>query len=103
VLILRVTDEGAVRVSKHEFANLTIKYEVPRWLRDNLGKIETNHQLQNKESEELYKAGKISSDDLRISLEIDQAEAEEWVNFRQWVLENASQDDDSADDASSPQ
>jgi hypothetical protein len=98
VLVLIVADEGAVRVSKHEFANVTIKYEVPKWLWDNLGEIETVHLLRNRESQELYKAGKMSSDDLRISREVDQADAQEWANFRQWVVENASHEGDSASD-----
>jgi hypothetical protein len=102
VLVLEVNDEGAVRVSKHEFSNVTINYAVPKWLWDNLGEIETVHLQQDRESEELHKAGKINSDDLRIEIENNQAVAKEWTNFRQWVLENASHEGDPANDTPSP-
>jgi len=101
-LVLKVNDEGAIRISRHEFANVAINYVVPKWLWDNLGKIETDHLQQNRESEELYKSGKMSSDDLRISLQINQDSADEWTKFRQWVSENASHENDSATDTSNP-
>lgn len=100
VLILELNDEGGVRVSKREFANVTINYVVPKWLWENLGKIETVRLQRNRESEELYKIGKISSDDLRTSLKIEQAYAEDWTNFRKWVLENASHEGDPINDTS---
>lgn len=101
-MVLRLTDEGAVRVSKHEFANVTVKYVLPKWLWDNLGKIEADRLQRNRESEELYKAGKSSNDDRRISLATNQMVAEEWTTFRQWALENASPEGESASDTSSP-
>jgi hypothetical protein len=103
VLVLELNDEGAVKVSKHEFANVTINYVVPKSLWDNLGKIETVRLQEDRESEELHKAGKMSSDDLRISLQINQAVAEGWTNFRQWVLENASYERGPVNDTPKPQ
>ena len=100
-VVLEVADVGAVRVSKHESANVTINYTVPKWLWDNLGTIESVRLKKNRESEELHKAGKISSDDLRVSLENNQAVAKEWTNFRSWVLENAPFERDPTTDAPS--
>jgi hypothetical protein len=96
LLVLQVNDEGAVRVSKHEFASVTINYMIPKRLWDNLGKIETVRLQQDRESEELHKAGKMSSDDLRVALKDNQAFTEERTNFRQWVLQNASYEGDPA-------
>jgi hypothetical protein len=102
-LVLKVNDEGAVKISRHELANVAINYVVPKWLSDNLGKIETDHLQQNKESEELYKSGKMTADDLRIELQTHQDSAEEWTKFRQWVSENASHESDSATVTPNPQ
>jgi hypothetical protein len=101
-LVLKVNDEGAVRISRHELANVAINYVVPKWLWDNLGKIETDHLQQNRESEELYKSGKMSSDDLRTSLQMNQYSGEGLTKFRQWVSENASHESDSATDTPNP-
>jgi hypothetical protein len=102
VLVLKVADVGEVRVSKHEFADVTINYVVPKWLLDNLSNIETDRVQQDKEAEEIHKAGKMSSDDLRISLQINQAYAKELTNSRQWILENASLERDPANDPLGP-
>ena len=101
-LVLKVNDEGAVRISRHDLANVAINYVVPKLLWEKLGKIEADHLRQDKESEELYKSGKMSSDDLRTSLQLNQHSAEEWTKFRQWVLENASHESDSATDTPNP-
>jgi len=102
MLTLEVNGEGVVRVSKREFANVAINYVVPKSLWDNLGKIEADRLQKNTESGELYQAGKSSRDDLRVELELNRAGPEEWTNFRQWVLENASHEHDSANDTPSP-
>jgi hypothetical protein len=102
VLVLKVDAVGEVRVSKHEFANVTINYVVTKWLWDRFGDIEAYRRQRDREAEELYKAGKASSDDLRIYLQADQGVAEEWTNFRQWVLENASHERVPAPDTPAP-
>jgi hypothetical protein len=95
-LVLEVNDEGAVKISKHEFADVNINYVIPKWLWDSLGKIETVRLQRDKELEELHRAGKISSDDLRTELKDNQTSDEERMNFRQWVLQNASDEGDPA-------
>ena len=102
VLVLKIADIGVVRVSKHEFEGVTINYVVPKWLLDNLSHIETDRLQGDREDEKLHKAGKSSSDDLRISLQINQAYAKELTNFRQWILENASLERDPANDTPGP-
>jgi len=102
VLELEINSEGIVRVSKHEFANVTINYVIPNSLWDDLGKIEADRLQHDRESEELYQAGKSSRDDLRIELQLHRAGAEEWTNFRQWVLENASHERDPANNPPFP-
>ena len=89
-LILKVADFGAVRTSRHQFENMRIKYVVPKWIWDRLGQAETYHAQQDKDSMELFKAGKMSGHDLRISLETNQGVADEMRQFRKWVVENAS-------------
>jgi hypothetical protein len=102
VMVLKLNEVGAVRVSKHEFADVTINYVVPKWMWDKLGKIETDRLRQDTKAEELHKAGKMSSDMLRTELQINQNFAEEWTRFRQWVSENASHDSDPANGTPSP-
>jgi len=89
-LVIEVNGEGVVKVSRHEFASVAINYMIPKGLRDNLDKIETDRLQKNRESEELYKSGKMSIDDLRVSLQVERDSAEEWTKFRQWASENAS-------------
>jgi hypothetical protein len=101
-LVLKANDEGAVRSSRHELANVAINYVVPKLLWEDLGKIETDHLRQDRESEELYRSGKMSSDDLRTSLQLNQYSAGEWTKFRQWVSENASHESDSTTDMPNP-
>jgi hypothetical protein len=50
---------------------------------DSLRAIESDHIRDDSQAEELFKAGKMSHDDLRISLQINQAVAEERAAFRQ--------------------
>ena len=93
-LKLELNDEGTVSVCKHEVADIKIKYVVPKWMWDSLGAIESDHVRDDRQSEELFKAGKMSQDDLRVSLQTIQAVAEERATFRQWVLDNATVDVD---------
>ena len=102
VLVLKVADIGEVRVSKHEFADVTINYVVPKWLLDNLSHIEADRLQQDREAAELHKAGKMSSEDLRTSLQAEQAYAKELTDARQWALENATVERDPANDTPGP-
>ncbi|MFZ0960466.1 MAG: hypothetical protein WAO35_06135 [Terriglobia bacterium] len=102
VLLVKVADAGAVRVSKHELTDVKINYVVPKWLWDRFGEIESIYLQQDREAEELHKAGKMSSDDLRLSLQSTRAVVEEWTHFRQWALENASLERDPANDTPGP-
>jgi len=87
---LKIADFGAVRTSKHQFENIRIKYVVPWWIWDRLGEAEADHAQEDRDSMELFRAGKMSGHDLRISLETHQGVADEMRQFRQWVVENAS-------------
>jgi hypothetical protein len=102
VMVLKLNEVGSVRVSKHELANVTINYVVPKWMWDKFGKIETDLLRQDTEAEELHKAGKMSSDMLRTELQMNQNSAEGWTKFRQWVSENASHESDPANDTPNP-
>jgi hypothetical protein len=91
---LNVMEEGTVTTSKHEAANIRFKYVVPKWIWDSLRAIETDRLQRDRDDEELFKAGKCSGDDLRISLETNEAVAEDRTKFRQWVLDNATVEGD---------
>lgn len=89
-LTLKLAGEGTVRTGKHEVGHVSIKYVVPKWLWDRSGEAEDYRGERDKEDGELYKAGKSTKDDLRISLKINQDVAQQWENFRKWVAENAA-------------
>ena len=87
---LKIADFGAVRTSKHQVENIRIKYVVPKWMWDRLGETETYHAQEDRDSKELFKAGKISGDDLRILLDSHQRVADEMRQSRKWVADNAT-------------
>ncbi len=89
-LRLELKEEGSVRTSKHDVEGIRIKYVVPKWIWDSLGKIQSDRLRQDRESEELVESGKMTDADLRISLQAHAAAAEERATFRQWVLRNAT-------------
>jgi hypothetical protein len=92
-LVLRVNDIGEVQISKHEVGDVRIRYTVPKWIWNNLGTIETDRLNSERESQDLYKAGKLSKDDLRASIGTEDAVARERANFREWVIANATVED----------
>jgi hypothetical protein len=92
-LVLKVNDIGAVQVSKHEAGDVRISYTVPRWIWDRLGTIEADRLHSERESQDLYKAGKLSKEDLRASIGTEDVVAEEQAKFRQWVIANATVED----------
>jgi hypothetical protein len=89
-LRLELKEEGAIRTSKHEVENIRIEYVVPKWIWDSLGSIESDRLRDDRQSKELFNAGKISSNDLRVSLELTAAVAQQRTKFREWVLANAT-------------
>ena len=92
-LALRVNDIGEVQVAKRQVGDVRISYTVPRWIWDRLGTFETDRLREERQSQDLYKSGKISEEDLRGSIAVENAVAEEHAKFRQWVLANATVDD----------
>ena len=92
-LRLRVNDIGEIQVSKHEVRDVRISYTVPKWIWDRLGTFETDRLRSERESQDLFKSGKLSKDDLRASIATEDAVAEEHAKFRQWVIANATVDD----------
>ena len=89
-LVLVVKDIGEVRVSKYEVGSVRIRYTVPGWIWEKLGTIEADRLKGERESQELYNVGKLSKDDLRVSIETEEAVARERSNFRQWIIANAT-------------
>lgn len=88
--ILEVNGSGSVRTSWHQLGNIKFEYVVPEWLWLSLDGIETERLKKDREANDLFKTGKSSSDDLRISLEIDRGVADELTKFREWIINNAS-------------
>jgi hypothetical protein len=99
---LKVMEEGTVTTSKHEVANIRFKYVVPKRIWDSLRAIETDRLQRDRDDEELFKAGKCNSDELRTYLEINQSVAEDRTKFRQWVLGNAAVEGDAGANARLP-
>ena len=89
-LRLRVNDIGEIQVSKHEVRDVKIRYTVPKWIWDRLGTLEADRLRGERESQDLFKSGKLSKDDLRASIATEDALAEEHARFRQWVIANAT-------------
>jgi hypothetical protein len=92
-LALRVNDIGEIRVSKHKVGDVKISYTVPKWIWDRLGTFEADRLRSEHESQDLYKSGKLSKEDLRASIATEDAVGEEHAKFRQWVIANATVDD----------
>jgi hypothetical protein len=92
-LVLKVNDMGRVETSMHGVGDVRIKYTAAKWMWDNLGSVESDRLREERESRELYKRGKLSSDDLRVSREITDGAAKERSHFRQWILDNATVED----------
>ena len=94
-LVLRVNDIGEVQFARHELEGVRITYTVPRWMWDRLGTIEADRLHSGRESQALYNAGKLTKDDLRASLQNEDATARERSSFRDWVIANATVEDPS--------
>jgi hypothetical protein len=92
-LRLRVNDIGDIQASKHEVRGVRISYTVPKWIWERLGTFEAERLRSERESQELFKSGKLSKEDLRASTAIEEAMGEEHAKFRQWVMANATEDD----------
>jgi hypothetical protein len=92
-LALRVNDIGEIQLSKREVGGVRISYTVPKWIWDRLGKFEADRLRVENESQNLYRSGKLSKEDLRASIATENSVAEEHAKFRQWVLANATVDD----------
>lgn len=92
-LRLRVNDIGDIQASKHEVRGVRISYIVPKWIWDRLGTLEAERLRSERESQELFKSGKLSKEDLRASIATEEAMGEEYAKFRQWVIANATEDD----------
>jgi hypothetical protein len=92
-LRLRVNDIGDIQASKHEVRGVRISYTVPKWIWDRLGTLEAERLRSERESRELFKSGKLSKEDLRASIATEEAMGEEYAKFRQWVIANATEDD----------
>ena len=91
-LRLRVNDIGDIQASKHEVRGIRISYTVPKWIWDRLGTLEAERLRSERESQELFKSGKLSKEDLRASIATEEAMGEEHAKFRQWVIANAIED-----------
>ncbi len=91
-LRLRVNDIGNIQTSKPQVDDIRIIYTVPKWIWDRLGAFEAERLRSERESQELANSGKLSKDDLRASIATEEAVAEEHAKFRQWVLANATED-----------
>lgn len=102
-LRLRLAEEGTVKTSKHEVDDVRIRYVVPKWIWDRLGTIQTDHLQKDRNAEELFAAGKLSRDDMRITQQIDHSVAEERTKFRKWVLDSATVEDDAVTSAPAQQ
>ncbi len=89
-LSLRVNDIGEIQLAKHAVGGIRITYTVPKWIWERLDAFEADRQRVESESQSLYKAGKLSKDDLSASIETENAVANENARFRQWVLANAT-------------
>ena len=91
-LRLRVNDIGNIQASKPQVDDIRISYTVPKWIWDRLGTFESERLRSERESQELAKSGKLSKEDLRASIAVEEAVAEEHAKFRQWVMANATED-----------
>jgi hypothetical protein len=91
-LRLRINDIGNIQASKPQVDDIRISYTVPKWIWDRLGTFESERLRSERESQELAKSGKLSKEDLRASIAIEEAVAEEHAKFRQWVMANATED-----------
>lgn len=92
-LALRVNDIGEILVSKRDVGGVKISYTVPKWIWDRSGTFEADRIRVESESQNLYNSGKLSKEDLRASIATENTVAEEGAKFRQWVLANATVDD----------
>jgi hypothetical protein len=92
-LALRVNDIGEIQVAKREVGDVRIRYTVPKWIWDRLGTFEADRMRVHSESQDLYRTGKLSQEDLRASLATEDAVADERAKFRDWVLSNATVDE----------
>ena len=92
-LRLRVNDIGDIQASKHEVRGVRISYAVPKWIWDRLGTLEAERLRSERESQELFESGKLSKEDLRASIATEEEMGEEHAKFRQWVIANATEDD----------
>jgi hypothetical protein len=92
-LRLRVNDIGDIQASKHEVRDVRISYTVPKWIWDRLGTLETERLRSERESQELFKSGRLSKEDLRASIATEEAMGEEHAKFRRWVTANATEED----------
>jgi hypothetical protein len=99
---LKLADFGTVITSKHEVGNIRIKYVVAKWIWDRLGKTETLRVQEDRDSERLFKAGKMTRDDLQISRNINHDAADERTNFRQWIRDNATVEGEAVRDVRPP-
>jgi hypothetical protein len=94
-LVVELAESGMVRTSVHRVAAVNIEYVVPKWIADRLGDTEREHRQKDEEDQDLFKTGKLSAQDLQISLQINRASADEQNQFRKWISENASIGEDS--------
>ena len=94
-LVLKLAESGMVRTSMHRAADVKIEYVVPKRIVDKFGDTERDQRRKDDESKALFKNGKMSAKDLQISLQISQADADEQDQFRKWISENASVEEDS--------
>ena len=69
---------------------------MPKWIWARLGKIEIELFQSERDAKERFKAGKLSSGELRIEQKIDHSYAEERSKFREWVLDSATIEGDAA-------
>lgn len=89
-LTVKLNDTGQVEVAKLESQGTKIHYTVPSWMLDRLGGVERTRLSRNRESEALYKTGRISEADFRGMSRTNDAVAQEQESFREWVSANAS-------------
>jgi len=92
-LPLRVNDIGDIRAAKHEVRGVPISYTVPKWIWDRLGTFEAERLRIERESQERFNSGNLSKEELRASITTEEAMGEEHAKFRQWVVANATEDD----------